>query len=436
MHTYTHWLVRILAVTARGHWTLRRLLLALGGTGALVFGASTPAFAHGELAQPAFLREGTITYWDVKFSIPNDATLKPGDTFTITGKFRVLHNWPRTLVDPQIAYLSLDGAGPRFLMKERYVNGVFTPDSFYVAKGTDYSFKEVVEARMPGYWHVHPMVAVGGAGPLVGPGQWVTIQDTGQPFTNLITLLNGQTIDLEKYGIGTIGIWHVILIAIALFWLAYWLLRPIVLRAKYVGTPEEKTKLVRPRDFTVGYLSAAAMGVVLLVGYFWTNAAFPVAIPLQSIRFEPPSDPGLKNPQLVSVDPRSVQVSYGPTIQLMTVRLDVKNLTKDPISVEQFNTSYVEFQNADLVSNPENPFTVEGGSTIAPGETRSLTLKMQDAVWTAQELVPINEVQLVLRGLLFFKDQASGQDQWYEMGAPINVDYKTLMVAPRGPVVR
>jgi len=41
---------------------------------------------------------------------------------------------------------------------------------------------------------------VEGGGPIIGPGKWVTIEGSMKDFTDPITTLTGQTIDLERQG--------------------------------------------------------------------------------------------------------------------------------------------------------------------------------------------------------------------------------------------
>ena len=91
-------------------------------------------------------------------------------------------------------------------MKDRTVNGMPAPDAIFIKKGNTYQFSMTLEARRPGRWHIHPTFAVEGAGTLIGPGEWVTVQDTGSaPFVNSLDMLNGQTINLETYNLGQLN---------------------------------------------------------------------------------------------------------------------------------------------------------------------------------------------------------------------------------------
>jgi methane/ammonia monooxygenase subunit B len=390
--------------------------LMLGGLGA------TPVLAHGEAAQPAFLKEGTISFWNVKFS---SNTINMGQDLTITGNIRLLDAWPNNLSDPSLVYLSVAAQGPRLLVMERWVNDFFTPDSFIVQKGTNYTFKEVLRGRSPGTYHVHPLMATKGTGPLIGPGQYVTVVDTGQDFTNNVQLLSGETIDLDTYARGTVITWHLIVVLVAVPWLLFWLIRPLVIRAKYVGTgPDAERRLVSKRDRMVGYVSGAVMIVVLLVGNLITSNNYPVTIPQQTIRVPPPPLP--PSPKLASLDPYTTAVTYGPTTQTVLATIKVTNTSNSPMTLERFATASYEFANQAAHPDAQNPFTVDDPSPIAPGATKTLHLTMADAVWQTDNLIPINEVQLFLRGVLLF-DNSTGAEEPVELAAPINVDYKVLL---------
>ena len=91
------------------------------------------------------------------------------------------HSFP--LCETSTRFVNETAPGPVLLMNDRLVNGMSAPDAIFVKKGNTYDFKLTLTGREPGRWHVHPTFAVEGAGTLIGPGQWVTVQDTGS-FTN------------------------------------------------------------------------------------------------------------------------------------------------------------------------------------------------------------------------------------------------------------
>ena len=132
----------------------------------------------------------------------------------------MLDTWPKTLGEPN-GFVNVDAPGPVMLMQDRQVNGMAAPDAIFVKKGNSYDFKLTLVGREPGRWHVHPTFAVEGAGTLIGPGQWITVQDTGG-FTNNLTLLNGQSVNLETYGLAQLSIFQWLGFAVGLGWMLYW----------------------------------------------------------------------------------------------------------------------------------------------------------------------------------------------------------------------
>jgi len=154
--------------------------------------------------------------------------------------------------------------------------------------GRDYEFKLVLQGRYPGSYHLHPMVNVQGGGPLVGPGQWVTVTGDASSFSNPVTTLTGQTIDLETYGLSRVVAWHLMTIVLAVAWLGFWLLpRPFLGRLLMVEQGAEK-ELISVRDRQVGWAFLLAAVLLVAGGYYTTQAAYPVTIPLQTARVRIP----------------------------------------------------------------------------------------------------------------------------------------------------
>src|SRR5690348_10627629 len=158
--------------------------------------APSPAFAHGEAGDEPFLKDLTTAFYDVTIT-PH--AIHVGEPVTITGKVRILNNWPYTLQAPETAYITPVVPGPVFALKDRTVNGQSAPGSFFVQRGGVYDFKMVILGREPGRWHVHPGIAIQGTGTLIGPGEWVEVQPSAAGFTFPVTLLSGQVIDLDRY---------------------------------------------------------------------------------------------------------------------------------------------------------------------------------------------------------------------------------------------
>src|SRR5438128_11092885 len=197
------------------------LLLALLLATAALLGTALVASAHGEDSPEGFLRMETVSFSNVQFAAD---TIKQGEPVTITSQATSLDTFPRNRGDPGMGYINITAPGPVMLMKDRVINGAEAPDAIFVKKGDTYDFKMTLAGRLPGRWHVHPTFAVEGAGTLIGPGQWITVQDPPgrAAFTNPLPLLNGYTVDLERYNLPQLTMWHWLFFAIGLVWVLYW----------------------------------------------------------------------------------------------------------------------------------------------------------------------------------------------------------------------
>src|SRR5678816_940640 len=63
------------------------------------------------------------------------------------------------------------------------VNGVPMFTSGPMEIGGDYEYVIKLRGRLPGHHHIHPMLAVNGAGPIAGPGGWMDITGNYKDFT-------------------------------------------------------------------------------------------------------------------------------------------------------------------------------------------------------------------------------------------------------------
>src|SRR5260370_1650988 len=199
----------------------RRLLVGILAIAIGAIVSSSLAFAHGEAGDDSFLKDLTTAFYDVTIS-PTD--IRVGEPVTITGSVRILETWPYTLATPEKAYIMPVVPGPVFALKERTVNGQEAPGSFFVEKGGIYQFKMVILGRNPGRWHVHPGIAVEGTGTLFGPADWVTVHPRAAKFVFPVTLLSGQTINLNSYKSGVVWWWSFAGFLIGVAWMLYWTL--------------------------------------------------------------------------------------------------------------------------------------------------------------------------------------------------------------------
>src|SRR3984893_17217064 len=252
-------------------------------------GTAVVAYAHGENAQEGFLRMETVAFSNVAFS---KDTVKQGEDVIITGQATLLNTWPKPLGEPATGFVNVTAPGPVLLMKDRLVNGMSAPDAIFVKKGNSYDFKLTLIGRQPGRWHVHPTFAVEGAGTLIGPGQWITVQDTGG-FTNNLTLLNGQTVNLETYGVGQMSIFQWLGFALGMAWMLYGTV-PAIGGANHrtvsklpdtlrfpLNTDRQDIGLVTKQAHRVSNLLLLATIALLVVGWVYQSVSVPIKIPQQ-----------------------------------------------------------------------------------------------------------------------------------------------------------
>ena len=350
----------------------------------------------------------TVTFTDVNFSTD---TVKQGEPVTITGKATLLDTWPKTLGEPQTGFVNVTAPGPVLLMQDRQVNGMEAPDAIFVKKGDTYDFKLTLVGRQPGRWHVHPTFAVEGAGTLIGPGQWITVQDAGG-FANNITLLctpkQAQTLQLATMA----G-------------------RPwFVLRSGSDGKelPLDGTTMAELRgennvtdqitrqDHRVSNWLLAATVALLAVGWIYQSVSFPIKIPQQVFRFTPPEL--AQPPQVTQVVAKTA--SFDPQTSTLTMDVDVTNTGTSPLTLKGFTTSSLTFvDQASAGTGAEHVMSISPQPTVAPGETKTLSLTLRDPVWRDTRMIEVNRPRIEVAGQLLFQD-ASGSSSRATIASSVN----------------
>jgi methane/ammonia monooxygenase subunit B len=385
----------------------RRVLWAALLAGAILVGSAPAASAHGEAAQEAFLRMRTVAWINVNYSA---TTVKQGETFTITGTAKVLDAWPTNLAagDPNTGYIGLIAPGPVVLLKERTINGVSAPSRIDVQRGRIYEFSMTVAGRRPGRWHVHPSFSVKGAGTLLGPGEWITVEENPDGFSNPVTLEGGSTVNLENYQLPFTWIWLVLTFLIGLAWMIYWTVPKRTVTNLAVtsqiplNTDGMDYGLITKKDHRNMNWFAIGTALLLLAGWIYQAAAFPTKMPQQIFQFAPPDPAIAKAP--VFAETELATADYDSGTQTMTIQVPVINLGQTPMDLQQFTTTTLKWTTGQGagpgVMNVSPSATVEPGSPTSP---TTLTLTMKDPAWEAEHLVPIGESQLLVTGVLVFE---------------------------------
>ena len=389
-----------------------RKILSAGLLGALIalVGSANLAFAHGEAADEPFLKDLTVAFYNVHIG---PSTVKVGEPVTITGSLKILETWPYTLDPPQTAYITPVVPGPVFALVDRTVNGDPDFGSISVEKGGIYNFKMVMRGRNPGQWHVHPGIAIQGTGTLIGPGEWVTVEPSATPFKMDVTLLDGKTVDLEHLGAGFVWWWSFAGFLVGLVWMIYWTVpkRTVTRLAVTTQIPVNDAApdigLITPTDHKWMDVLAGITIAMLVVGWVWMAAKYPVRLPQQTDRFAPDV---VEQPNHVA-DVTSKGASFDEKTDTLLIHLKVKNIGDSPITPKQFSMAMATFVNGgkeELASAGPSDFVgqlaVDPNEPIPPGETRTITLKMSNEIFDQERLIPLHDPQQLIAGLVSFQD--------------------------------
>jgi methane/ammonia monooxygenase subunit B len=424
-------------------------VLILGIASTLAF--ASPASAHGEKSQEAFLRMRTVGWTDVQFTggrLENGEThLAQGEFVTLRGVAKLMDTWPDTLAAgaPRIGYINIATQGPAVMMTERTINAVSTPGRIEIAKGKYYAFEMKLMGRRPGRWHVHPSFAVKGAGTVLGPGQWVNVERKDGGFTSPVTLYNGKTINMENYGLSVVWIFQVVGFILGMIWILYWtagkrnpdgspkswmggkrtVTNPAITLSIPLNDDGVAVGLNSKRDHRACNMMLVGTTIFLLVGWIYQASAYPVKIPQQVVQFAPPDTKLDAAKQLAEANP--LVADYEPDSRQLSMEIEVKNISDSPITLAEFTTSTLTFipqgGAATAPTGYQQPVTVSPSGAIQPGQTQKLTMKIDGNSLVDEHLVPTSESQLTMAGLMVFKD-AAGNESSVEIEEPLRPHFK------------
>jgi methane/ammonia monooxygenase subunit B len=389
--------------------------------------AAAPALAHGERAQEPYLRTRTVQFYDVRF---DRTDVKVNDIITITGRFHLMQDWPDAVALPEVVFLATGTPGPAVVRRETYVNDAPARQSFNKMElGRDYSFKEVLQAREPGTFHIHPMVSVKGSGALVGPGAWITIGGSQSDFKYPLTTLTGDKIDdLQTFGVGQALGWYGVWILLAAFWLLFWITRPLLMPRAIAISKGREDLLISNRDLAVGIGLGVVVMAITIGGYTYYSDAYPYTVPLQSGTQHVDPLPLAQSDLQVKV----LHATYDVPGRSMKIEMRMSNTGTSPLSIGEFATANLRFVNKALPAANANvdpaypkelvartPLEIDNPAPLMPGETRVVRIAATDAAWELERLTSfLTDVDSKFGALLFLFD-AQGKRQMVEISGPI-----------------
>jgi hypothetical protein len=156
---------------------------------------------------------------------------------------------------------------------------------------------------------------------------------------------------------------------------------------------------------------------MLVVGWVWMAAKYPVRLPQQTDRFAPEVE--TQKYHLAQVTPAGSpnNATYDEKTDTLTINLDVKNLGGSPITPKQYSMAMASFVNGSeqeqANAGPRDfvgQLQVEPSGPIAAGQTRRITLKMASPVFDEERLIPLHDPQQLIAGLLAFQDGAGREE--------------------------
>ena len=413
---------------------IAKLLVHSLAAALLLGGWAELAWAHGERSQEPYLRTRTVQYYDVHY---DKKSVKVNEEFTLTGRFRLMEDWPDAVSLPETVFLSAYAPGPMITRVESYLNGMPARQSFSKLElGRDYEFKLVMKGRVPGRHHIHPLLSVKGSGPLVGPGQWIEVTGSKTDYVLPVTTMNGVEIEnLEFYGISRAMKWYGVWLALAAFWLLFWLVRPLLLPRWMALQKGREDVLISSRDITVGVILGVIVVGIAFGGYFFAKKEYPYVVPLQAGTNK--VDPLPK--QKADVEVAVLKANYDVPGRAMHVLARMTNHGSEAVSLQEFATANLRFVNhqapgAESVVSADYPrdLVARGGlglsdnKPLAPGETRDIQFEASDALWEVERLVSfLTDVDSKFGGLLFFVDR-SGKRLISEISGPILPTFTAL----------
>ena len=394
-----------------------------------LFAASIPlpAWAHGERATEPYIRTRSIHWYDVTWTADK---IKVNDQVTVQGKFRIFTDWPEAVSKPNMVFLASGSPSAMLVRDESYINELPARQSIKnLEVGRDYSFKLVMRGRMPGRWHLHPMLNISGAGPVVGPGNWVEVTGDKADFQASVTTLHGTKIDdLQNFGVARAQAWQAGYALIAIVWLLWWLRRPLIIpRWNAVKAGREDLLVTGTDDKLAVGLLVLIIGVVI-VGYVQTQKQFPQVVPLQAGVGHTPPLPA--QPEAVKMTLQRAE--YDVPGRSMRVRAELHNVSDKPQRLGEFATAGLRFINRKLpaamagvdAKYPKELVAATGlmldkDEPLQPGEKKVVTFEATDAAWEVERLVSfLTNVDARTGGLVFFYD-SEGKRSISEVYGPI-----------------
>jgi methane/ammonia monooxygenase subunit B len=192
-------------------------------------------------------------------------------------------------------------------------------------------------------------------------------------FTNPITTLTGETIDLEHYNLSNTYFWHAFWYALGLAWLFYWARKPMFIPRSIAVEAGKADSLITAADKKVALGFAVGTIAIVAMSMGSTNEKYPVTTPLQAGLLR-----GMKSLEMPAptIAVKVEDATYRVPGRAMQMTLTITNNGDSAVRLGEFNTAGVRFLDAavsqDQTGYPddllaEEGLTVSDNSPLAPG---------------------------------------------------------------------
>jgi methane/ammonia monooxygenase subunit B len=356
----------------------------------------SPVAAHGERSQEPFLRMRTIQWYDVEWGEESKGgkATKVNDIAIMQGKFHLAEDWPATVGKPNRSFFNIGSPSPVFVRLSVKLNDEPAFIAGPMVIGRDYKFVARLKARIPGRHHIHAMVNIKDAGPIAGPGSWMSISGSWDDFTNPIKLLTGETIDSETFNHGNAVMWHIMWYSLGLFWIGWYVARPMFLPRSRVLLAYGDEPMIDPADTKMAWIFLILTASLVWGGYRYTENKHPYTIPLQAGETKIKPLPVKPNPIAIKV----TNANYDVPGRSLRVTMMITNSGDEAVRIGEFTTAGVRFINKvglkyldrfyprELVATG---LSLANPTPIEPGETREVKMEAKDALWEVQRLMAL-----------------------------------------------
>jgi len=222
----------------------------------------------------------------------------------------------------------------------------------------------------------------------------MSISGSWDDFTNPIKLLTGETIDSETFNHGNAVMWHLIWMSLGLFWIGWYVCRPMFLPRSRVLLAYGDEPMIDPADTKMGWIFLILTASLVYFGYTYTEKKHPYTIPIQAGETKIKPLPVKPNPIAIKV----TNANYDVPGRALRVTMMITNSGDEAVRIGEFTTAGVRFINKVGLKHLDRFYprelvatglTLANPTPIEPGETREVKMEAKDALWEVQRLMAL-----------------------------------------------